>query len=132
MLIIVAVELCARLPSMLTLKGCYQSVIRLEARQWRGLTASFPVGSSFRASQFYGATRALVETLTRFKFMEQNRGNVTLRSKSIVTGYTFNESKSAVTGELVMVFSGVLGQVLAGIGQQCRHEMSDHHVFETS
>jgi hypothetical protein len=49
--------------------------------------------------QFFGATRALVETLTRFKLIEQNRANVTLRSKSVVTGYTFNQDKSALTGK---------------------------------
>ena len=50
------------------------------------------------AQQVYGATRALLETLTRFKFMEQNHGNVVLRSHSVVTGFTFNHDKSAVTG----------------------------------
>ena len=49
-------------------------------------------------TQVYGATRALVETLTRFKLMEQNHGNVVLRSQSVATGFTFNQDKSAVTG----------------------------------
>jgi len=64
------------------------------------------------AITFYGATRALVETLTRFKFMEQNRSNVTLRSKSVVTGYTFNESKSAVTGVTLSDGSIVPGDLI--------------------
>jgi hypothetical protein len=51
------------------------------------------------AWQFFGASRALLETLTRFKFLEQQLENVVLRSKSLVTGLSFNQDKSAVTGE---------------------------------
>jgi hypothetical protein len=64
--------------------------------------------------QFYGASRALLETLTRFKFLEQQLDNVVLRSKSLVTGLSFNQDKTAVTGEgYYQMVAGVTGAAVA-------------------